>query len=67
MKRKEQKEEFKGLNGQELKAKVEALRQELFSYRLNAATAHIKDYSHFKKLRKNIARGMTYLRAKSEH
>ncbi|HSW73971.1 MAG TPA: 50S ribosomal protein L29 [Candidatus Limnocylindria bacterium] len=63
MKNKELKEEFNGLSAQEIKAKVDTLRQELFSYRLNATTAHIKDYSHFKKLRNRIARGLTYLRS----
>ena len=64
MKTKAIKNEFKQLTVDELRAKIEAMRQELFSYRLNAATAHIKDYSQFKKIRGNIARGLTYLSQK---
>ena len=32
--------------------------------RLNSSTSHVKDYSQFKKARKNIARILTYLRQK---
>ena len=32
--------------------------------RLNSSTSHVKDYSQFKKGRKNIARILTYLRQK---
>lgn len=55
------KEELKQLKAQELAVKVAALRGEIFSLRLNAATAHVKDYSLFKKTRKNLARALTYL------
>ena len=54
-------EELKTLQQEELKGKVEEWRRELFGLRLNATTAHVKDYSQFKKLRKNIARGLTLL------
>lgn len=64
MKVKAIKDELKQLSADELRAKIEAIRQELFSYRLNSATAHIKDYSQFKKNRAHIARGLTYLRQK---
>ena len=56
------KDEFKKLNAQELKDKLEGFRREYFGLRLNSTTAHLKDYSQFKKLRKNIARISTYLR-----
>lgn len=48
----------------ELKAKVIEWRRQLLSLRLNAATSHVKDFSQFNKLRKNIARGLTYLKLK---
>lgn len=48
----------------ELKAKVVEWRRQLLSLRLNAATSHVKDFSQFNKLRKNIARGLTYLNLK---
>lgn len=38
--------------------------RELFSLNFNAATTHIKDYSQFKKSRKNIARVLTVLQQK---
>ncbi len=56
------KDELKNLNAQDAAAKLEALRRELFSLRINVATSHVKDYSQFKKLRKNIARLETYQR-----
>ena len=59
------KNELQQLSIDDLVAKVDVLRRELFSLRLNSATAHVKDYSQFKKLRKHIARGetrLTYLR-----
>lgn len=49
----------------ELKAKVIEWRRQLLSLRLNAATSHVKDFSQFNKLRKNIARGLTYLKLKA--
>lgn len=60
------KNEFAQMNEVELKEKVEAVRRELFSLKLNASTAHVKDYSLFKKLRKNIARGLTMLHQKQQ-
>lgn len=54
------KDELKSLNANELSQKIEQLRQELFTIRLNASTSHVKDYSQFNKLKKNIARALTY-------
>lgn len=54
--------ELAGLSVTDLKTKVDAWRHELFSLSINAKTSHVKDYSQFYKLRKNIARAMTYLR-----
>ena len=53
--------ELSGLNTEGVQLKVEEWRRQLLSLRLSAATSHIKDSSQFKKLRKNIARGMTLL------
>ncbi|MFZ5954090.1 MAG: 50S ribosomal protein L29 [Candidatus Dependentiae bacterium] len=53
------KEEFAQMSVEQLAEKLENLRRELFSLRLNASTAHIKDYSQFKKMRRNIARTLT--------
>lgn len=57
-----EKEELKNLSSAELQVKLETLRRTLFSLRLNAATAHIKDYSQFKKLRASVARALTCMR-----
>ena len=56
--------EFKELDTATLKEKVEQLRKELFRLRINASTAHVKDYSQFEKLRKNIARALTVISQK---
>ncbi len=57
------KQELDGLSVQDLRKKLDQLRREAFSLRLNATTAHIKDYSEFKKFRKNVARVLTRLQA----
>lgn len=54
-------DELKNMSSQQLAERVEAWERELFLLRLNAVTAHVKDYSQFKKLRSNIARTKTYL------
>jgi len=59
------KEEFKNSDAATLMAKLNDTRRELFSLRLNATAAHVKDYSQYKKLRRNVARIMTYLRMKA--
>ena len=56
---KEFKNDLSQLKADDLKDKLDSLRRELFSLRINASTAHVKDYSQFKKLRKNIARAET--------
>jgi ribosomal protein L29 len=53
---------LKNMSMDDLKKFVEAQRAELFSLRLTAATQPAKDHSQFKKLRKNIAQGLTQLR-----
>jgi ribosomal protein L29 len=60
------KQEFAQMSTQELVEKLEAMRRELFSLRLNVSVAHIKDYSLFKKLRKDIARALTFLHQKQQ-
>lgn len=47
-----------------LKEKLSDMRRELFTLRLNSAVTHLKDYSHFRKLRGNIARVLTVLQQK---
>lgn len=65
MKTRNLKEELKQDTEQALAAKLDASRRELFRMKINVATAHVKDYSQFKKRRRNIARILTYLRQKA--
>ena len=58
------KNDIKNMSDKELVVKLDALRRELFTLRLNTATAHVKDYSQFNKARKNIACVLTFLRLK---
>jgi len=44
---------------------VATFKKELLTLRINSSTAHVKDYSQYKKLRRNAARAMTFLRQKS--
>lgn len=63
MKSAESKNSISQLSVEELIIKHEQLRRTLFGLRLNRLTAHVKDYSQFNKLRKDIARVLTRLNA----
>lgn len=47
-----------------LTGKLNELRRELFSLKLNTSTTHVKDYSQLKKIKKNIARVLTKISQK---
>lgn len=64
MKVSKEKEQLSQMSVKELEGKFYELKKELFSLRLNSMTAHVKDYSQFKKLRKDVARVLTYLNQK---
>jgi len=57
--------ELKALSELELIAKADDLRRELFSLRLHSKTSPVENFTQFKKLRRNIARVLTYLRQKN--
>ena len=59
MKVTKEREDLKSMGPEELQKRIDTLQRELFSLRLNAATAHVKDYSQFGKLRRQIARALT--------
>jgi len=61
-----EREDLRKIDSVELLKKIDGLRQELFSLRLNAATAHVKDYSQFGKLRRQVARALTELSSRSK-
>lgn len=48
----------------ELRTKLEECRRALFALKLDAQSAHVKDYSQFKKLRRSCAQILTALRQK---
>jgi len=55
----QEREDIHAMDMQVAQDKLNELRKELFSLQLNSATAHIKDYSRFRKLRQSIARVLT--------
>lgn len=61
MKTKLFKQELKRLSSHELHIKLEQMRQDLFKLRFDVGS-HVKDYSQFGKLRRDIARIATVLR-----
>lgn len=56
--------ELNKLSTEDLNKKIEELRRAKFSLQLASTTAHIKDVSQFKKLKKNLARALTVLHRK---
>lgn len=60
------KKEIASLDAAALQERVDQMRKELFALRINSAVTHIKDYSHFVKLRGNIARVLTLLSQKEK-
>lgn len=65
MKKKNFVEEIKHDSIDALQKRLDSMRRELFRLKINVATAHVKDYSEFKKGRRNIARVITLLRQKA--
>lgn len=65
MKHKTLKNELKGLDTEALELKIDELRREFLTLRLQAATSSIKSFpSHKRKLRRAIACGLTLLNKK---
>ncbi len=58
--------ELKELSKAELELKIDNWMRQLLSLRLSSVSSHVKDYSQFKKVRKNIARGLTFLGQKCD-
>lgn len=59
-------QELAQLSVAQLQEKLDQLRRELFSLKLNAQTSHVKNNSQFKQLRKDIARVLTFINQKSQ-
>lgn len=66
MKIKEFKEKMKQMNVDELNVKLDEFNRALFGIKLNRYTSHIKDYSQFEKMRRNIARLKTEICLKQQ-
>jgi large subunit ribosomal protein L29 len=52
------------LSIEDLRSRLESARKDLFGLRVNAVASPVKDCSQYKKLRRDIARIMTAMRAK---
>ena len=50
-----------------LNKEVSRLKKELFNLKLQAASSQLKDYSQFKKLRKEVAKVKTFLNMKKNN
>ena len=55
-------EELRSLEEQDLKSRVEVLRQDLFQARFRHATAQLNDTSKIRAARRDLARALTVLR-----
>ncbi len=56
------KDELKKMDTQQLREKLEQLRGQLFTLKLNAKTSHVKNHAEFKQLKQNIARVLTFMK-----
>ena len=56
-------ENYAQMDAKALSTKADELKKELFEMRLQASTMHVKDYSQFSKVRKEVARVLTALSA----
>lgn len=52
------------LSHEDLQKRLNSTRQDLFGLRINSASTQVKDYSQYKKLRKQVARILTVMRSK---
>ena len=52
------------LSVEDLQIKLNSTRQDLFGLRINSASTQVKDYSQYKKLRKQAARILTVMQSK---
>jgi len=53
------------LSVEDLQKKLHSTRQDLFGLRINSASTQVKDYSQYKKLRKQAARLLTAIQLKT--
>jgi len=65
MKTKQIKQELQTSDPAQLKTRLNELQRSLFMLRLGKKTSHTKDFSQFGKLRRDIARILTFMGRKS--
>lgn len=53
------------LSAEDLQKKLDSTRQDLFGLRINSASTQVKDYSQYKKLRRQAARILTVMQSKT--
>lgn len=58
------KEDLKKLNNSEIQKELKQLKKELFDLKMNIDSGEVKDFSQFGKIRKNVARCLTFLKQK---
>lgn len=58
------KNQLKQLDETQLKTEIEKLRREMFTFKLAAISSPPKDYMQFRRMKKNVACALTYLRQK---
>lgn len=54
------------LSMEDLRSRLESARKDLFGLRVNTVATPVKDFSQYKKLRKDIARILTAMRARED-
>lgn len=64
MKKAEFNKELSAMSDVQIVHKIAELKGRLFALLLNKSTSHVKNCADFKKIRKDIARGMTALKQK---
>lgn len=57
-------EDLKKLSDTEIQKEVKQLKKELFDLKMNLDTGEIKNFSQFGKIRKDVARCLTFLKQK---
>lgn len=57
-------EDYKDWNKDQIKARYKELKKEYFDFRFKSGTAQLTDYSKIKKVKREIARLLTYARQK---
>ena len=58
-------EKLQQLSAEDLRKKLDSTRHDLFGLRINSASTQVKDYSQYKKLRRQAARILTAMQMKN--